>query len=382
LILFPFRFKIVVVILVKPTGNSGERRLFISVGYGLEGAITDLQTKHIRENEIVPYFKQQQFYQGLEAGCQALMLAAKGEYNEKTASKQNGLKDFISNHPILFLIFVIIVVLILFKGGGRSGGGGITYFGGGSSFGGFSGGGGGGSSFGGFGGGDRKQLVYSHILEAVSSSPKAGFLMVGYDDLYAIQYFKDNRMAYWKHNGKKNIRQAFEESAKEYRSVMERCRHFDTRLMEDAEKAGGKEYAELCAIAYRQAVAAHKLIEDKDGNLLFLSKENFSNGSIGTVDVTYPSAPLFLLYNPELLKGMLNPIFHYSESGRWNKPFAAHDVGTYPHANGQTYPFDMPVEECGNMLILTTAIALREGNADYAREHWKTLGVWANYLLC
>ena len=228
---------------------------------------------------------------------------------------------------------------------------------------------------------DRQQLVYSCDMGMVSDSSQSGYLMVGYDDLYSIQYFKDNRMGYWKHNGKKNIRQAFEESAKEYRSVMERCRHFDTRLMEDAEKAGGKEYAELCAIAYRQAVAAHKLIEDKDGNLLFLSKENFSNGSIGTVDVTYPSAPLFLLYNPELLKGMLNPIFHYSESGRWNKPFAAHDVGTYPHANGQTYPFDMPVEECGNMLILTTAIALREGNADYAREHWKTLGVWANYLL-
>ena len=152
---------------------------------------------------------------------------------------------------------------------------------------------------------DRQQLVFSHDMKTMSGSPQSGFLMVGYDDLYSIQYFKDNRMGYWKHNGKKNIRQAFARSVEEYSSVVDCCRHFDTGLMENAEKAGGKEYAELCAVAYRQAVAAHKLVEDKDGNLLFLSKENFSNGSIGTVDVTYPSAPLFLLYNPELLKGML-----------------------------------------------------------------------------
>lgn len=78
---------------------------------------------------------------------------------------------------------------------------------------------------------------------------------------------------------------------------------------------------------------------------------------------------------------MMTPIFYYSESGRWNKPFAAHDVGTYPLANGQTYGGDMPVEESGNMLILTTAIALREGNAEFARKHWETLTTWANYLL-
>lgn len=223
-------------------------------------------------------------------------------------------------------------------------------------------------------------LAYSHDLGSVSS-PVGSFLMIGYDDLYAIQYFNDNRMAYWKHNGQKNIGQALEEANKDYASVMKRCHQFDTQLMNDAEKAGGKEYAELCAVAYRQAIAAHKLVEDKDGNLLFLSKENFSNGSIGTVDITYPSSPLFLIYNPELLKGMMNPIFYYSESGRWNKPFAAHDVGTYPQANGQTYGGDMPVEESGNMLILTTAIALREGNAEYAKKHWETLTTWANYLL-
>jgi hypothetical protein len=223
-------------------------------------------------------------------------------------------------------------------------------------------------------------MAYCEHLGELSSCAQ-GFIMIGYDDIYAIQYFQDNRMAYWKQNGKVSILQAFEKAHAGYHSVMNRCRAFDHGLMAQLEKAGGKAYAELCALAYRQAIAAHKLIEDREGNLLFLSKENFSNGSIGTVDITYPASPLFLLYNTELLKGMLNPIFYFSESGRWDKPFAAHDVGTYPQANGQTYGGDMPVEESGNMLILTAAIALTEGNADYAKKHWSTLTTWANYLL-
>ncbi|MDD4991033.1 MAG: DUF4965 domain-containing protein [Paludibacter sp.] len=224
-------------------------------------------------------------------------------------------------------------------------------------------------------------LAYTNNLGAVSKDGISGHLMVGYDDLYSIQYFYENLMPYWKHNGKVDIFQAFEKAEKSYTTLMSRCTDFDKKMLADAEKVGGKEYAELCALAYRQAIVAHKLVQDKDGNLLFLSKENNSNGCINTVDVTYPSAPLFLLYNPELMKGMLTSIFHYSESGRWTKPFPAHDLGTYPIANGQLYGGDMPVEEGGNMLLLTTAVAYAEGNAEYARKHWDVLTVWADYLI-
>ena len=223
-------------------------------------------------------------------------------------------------------------------------------------------------------------LAYSDNLGKVNEKTVSGHLLIGYDDLYAIQYFNENRMAYWKHNGLTDIFDVFVKGQKEYVRMMKRCADFDGKLMRETVSAGGQKYAELCALAYRQAISAHKLVTDKEGNLLFLSKENFSNGSIGTVDITYPSAPLFLCYNPELLKGMMNPIFHYSESGKWNKPFPAHDVGTYPQANGQTYGGDMPVEESGNMLILATAIATIEGNADYADKHLNLLTTWADYL--
>lgn len=224
-------------------------------------------------------------------------------------------------------------------------------------------------------------LAYAENLGEVDEKGKSGYVMLAYDDRYSIEYFFEQLLPYWKHNGKVNIYQALERAAKNYDALMVRCGAFDKKMMADAEKAGGREYAELCAVVYRQAIAAHKLVEDNEGNLLFLSKENHSNGCINTVDITYPSAPLFLLYNPDLLKGMMTSIFYYSESGRWTKPFPAHDIGTYPIANGLLYGGDMPVEEAGNMLLLATAISYVEGSADYAAKHWDVLTVWADYLI-
>ncbi len=215
----------------------------------------------------------------------------------------------------------------------------------------------------------------------VGNQAKERFVELGYDEIYAIQYFKNNLRPWWNNSGKETIENQLSLAAAEYRQVMDKCVSFDKSVYADALKSGGKEYAHLSVLAYRQSIAAHTLVKSPQHELLWLSKENNSGGFINTVDVTYPSAPLYLIYNPELLKGMLSGIFYFSESGQYPYPWAAHDLGTYPLANGQTYGEPMPVEESGNMIILTAAIAKVQNNGDYAKKHWKTLTTWVDYLV-
>lgn len=227
-----------------------------------------------------------------------------------------------------------------------------------------------------------KNLMLNTVVDMgkIGSTTKEQLFLLGYDDLFSIQYFSQNLKPWWRESPDATMEQQLALAAKEYNSILKKCALLNEKIYTDAKNAGGEKYATLCTMAYRQSIAAHQLVKSPSGELLYLSKENFSNGSINTVDVTYPSAPLYLAYNPDLLKGMLNGIYYYSESGKWTKPFPAHDLGTYPLANGQTYGEDMPVEECGNMMILTAAIAKGEGNALYAKKHWQTLKGWADYL--
>jgi hypothetical protein len=237
------------------------------------------------------------------------------------------------------------------------------------------------------------------------------FIALAYDDIASINYFGETRRAYWARNGK-TILQALEEAVRDYDSIKKRCAAFDHELNEKAaaaSSAGGDAYRQILNLAYRQTIAAHKLITDEKGEVIFISKECFSNGCAATVDVSYPSTPLYLLYNPELVKGMMRPIFRFAKLPVWTFDFAPHDAGRFPHltgqvyglkdwgaANAETHPpyytwpansnaydlrYQMPVEECGNMLIMMAAVAKAEGNGEFSRPHRDLAEKWARYLV-
>ena len=205
------------------------------------------------------------------------------------------------------------------------------------------------------------------------------FMLIGYDEIYDMQYMKQNYKAYYARNGK-TIFQAFKELRDNYSSIMTRCRALDKTIYDDALAAGNVKYAEMLSGCYRLVMAAHKLFQDNTGKALYFSKENKSNGCVNTVDLTYPECPLYLLYNPELQKGMILSILDYALSDeRKGKNCAAHDLGQYPLANGQVYGDTMPLEESANILILADAICRITGDGEWLKPYRNVLKTWADY---
>jgi hypothetical protein len=228
--------------------------------------------------------------------------------------------------------------------------------------------------------------VVFHV-QATAASPVNRHVLLAYDQDYSIEYLDRKLRPYWRRIGQ-TAAAMLAASEAEFPRLEEAGRHFDTELTADLTRAGGKDYAYLATLAYRQTLAAHGLAIDIDGTPMLFPKENFSNGCISTVDVLYPSSPFFLFFNPGLLEAQLKPVLEYSALPRWKFPFAPHDLGTYPLADGQVYgggemteENQMPVEESANMLIMMDALGGAQGNQHLAEQYWPQLTKWADYLL-
>ncbi|MGE5497464.1 MAG: TPM domain-containing protein [Syntrophothermus sp.] len=131
-----------------------DKKVRIEVGYGLEGALPDALCSSIIRNEVSPYFKRGNFYEGIVSGIVAIKAATAGEYKATAQKKRNSGKGL----PSILFFIIFGVIMLLMRLGGRRRGGNFIFYGGGFGSGGFGGrsggfGGGGGGGFGGFSGG-------------------------------------------------------------------------------------------------------------------------------------------------------------------------------------------------------------------------------------
>ena len=233
------------------------------------------------------------------------------------------------------------------------------------------------------------------VTHSATLSEKVSFSTVmAYDDVYSITYFGDRLKGIWTEKFA-SAAESIAYCTENREDLFAKLQAQGEKILADAEPFG-EAYQKILTASARQVLAAHKLIRDKEGNLLYFSKECHSNGCINTVDVSYPAVPMYLIYNPELVKAMLTGIFRFAHSKMWKYDFAPHDIGRYPIANGQVYAlaggykikkpryfmkFQMPVEECGNMLVMAYAYYKASGDKQFLEEYFATLNKWADYLV-
>jgi len=212
------------------------------------------------------------------------------------------------------------------------------------------------------------------IVQSLGKSKQAsGKIMIGYDDIYSIQYFGENLRPYWNRKGNKTIEQLFIKANNGFDKIINKCILFDNAIFNKIASESGFDYASFLIASYRKSIIKNKLVEGRDSDY-FLFHED---GIQGLKD----NLPLFSNYNIEIIKAQLKPFFYYCESGKWQKPYPPTNLGQYPLANGQVSEFGDSVEAASELLTICAAIAAIEGNTDYISKHWTTLTKWHDYLV-
>ncbi|TGJ84319.1 hypothetical protein E0Z10_g4452 [Xylaria hypoxylon] len=145
----------------------------------------------------------------------------------------------------------------------------------------------------------------------------------------------------------------------DYETAVHLARDYSDQLARDAYASGSKDYQDIAALSARQVLGATQFSGTPDSPIIFL-KEISSNGNFQTVDVIFPAFPFFLYTNPQWLAYLLEPLLEHQLSGQYPNDYSMHDLGAhFPNATGHSDGRDeyMPVEECGNMLIMGLALA-------------------------
>ena len=221
---------------------------------------------------------------------------------------------------------------------------------------------------------------------AVGAAGASHTVMLAYDDVESVFYFGTDFKALWTQTYP-DIAHAIAAAHAEGDAMLAKSEAHDAALMGQLDAKAGDKYAALCALAYRQTLAATKLVWNHERNVTWnFLKEISTNGDMSTMDVIYPGSPMLLHANPALLKLLLLPVLSYAHNDtyiQFSDPYSPHQLGTYPIANDTTARQEpMPLENSGNMIFMLLAIVQQDPahDASFIAPYFEMLASWADEI--
>ncbi|KAM5545917.1 hypothetical protein V8D89_000043 [Ganoderma adspersum] len=171
----------------------------------------------------------------------------------------------------------------------------------------------------------------------------------------------------------------------DYPNAVTRANQFDSIVSNDANRVSA-DYASLVALSIRQTFGAIEITvpQRSDGSFDTSNVLTFMKRTVNTVDVIYPSWPLFLYTNATIGKTLIMPLLQYQTSGQYPNRWCVHDMGSnYPNATGHNDGLDtkMPIEESGNMVIMALSYAQRTDDIAWLKTYFSILDQWTQFLI-
>ncbi|KAJ5761209.1 hypothetical protein N7520_008365 [Penicillium odoratum] len=161
---------------------------------------------------------------------------------------------------------------------------------------------------------------------------------------------------------------------------------FDDLISNTGSSSFGSKYSDVLALSVRQVYGGIEVTIpnetlDTSSTRAFI-KEISSDGNINTVDVIYATFPIFYVLSPDYIKLLLSPVFEYMATDAYSEIYAVHDIGAlYPNATGHLSSGEaMPIEESGNVILLTYAYQKASGDTDLYTTYSSQIETYANYL--
>jgi hypothetical protein len=229
-------------------------------------------------------------------------------------------------------------------------------------------------------------VAFAHDLGSVSGESSVLFA-VGYAREEAINYLGKAYTGYYRSEFPDTYK-ALEWFFGDYPAALLESKIVDTEMTSQATVVGGHKYADIVTLSARQAWGGIDLTipnDSRDTNdVLAFVKELSSNGNLNTVDVIMPAFPIYYVMEPEYIRLLLEPMMRYLAAGRWKQPYVIHDMGThYPNALGHDdqKAEPMPIEECGNLMVLVLAYVRATGDSAWADKYIHILRGYADYLV-